>query len=177
MNGMENSVQLMALFDDIEPVVEAIEALRGQDVDESDMTVLSGIPLSPQMLGRPTPTGRIPIFGLAGALLGLSTALFFNVGTPLLYPIRVGGQPLIPIPTSAVLTFELTMLGLLVGTFLGVMWTIRLPPSQRRPYDPRVADGHIGVLLRCATDEAEALRVLMLACGAEEVIEPEGTML
>ena len=129
------------------------------------------------MLGRPTPPARVPIFGMLGALGGLSTALFFNVGTPLLYAIRVGGQPLIPIPTSAVLTFELTMLGLLVGTFLGVMWTIRLPTARRRPYDSRVADGHIGVLLLCTKDQVDDLRTLMLARGAEEVIVPEGQML
>jgi len=167
----------MALFNEIESVVNVLDLLRKQNVDDDDLTVISGVPLSPEVLGRPTPRGSVPRFGLLGALGGFSTALFFNVGTPLLYSIRVGGQPLIPIPTSAVLTFELTMLGLLVGTFLGVMWTIRLPPSQRRPYDPRVADGRIGVLLRCTESQAAGVRTLMLSHGAETVIEPEGYML
>lgn len=174
---MVDSVRLMALFNEIEPVVDVVDALRHQNIDDDELTILSGVPLSPQMLGRPTPNGRVPTIGLLGALVGLAAALFFNVGTPLLYSIRVGGQPLVPIPTSAVLTFELTMLGLLVGTFLGVMWTIRLPPLRRRPYDQRVADGRIGVLLRCTESQAADVRTLMLAHGAEEVVEPEGHML
>lgn len=174
---MTQSVQLMGLFCEIDPVVGLIDDLRIQNLDDQDLTVLSGAPLSPRMLGRPTPQGRIPTIGLLGALAGLSMALFFNIGTPLLYSIRVGGQPLIPIPTSAVLTFELTMLGLLVGTFLGVLWTIRLPPSKLRPYDPRIADGRIGVLLRCSVSQADELRAIMLSHGADEVIEPQGHML
>ena len=129
------------------------------------------------MLGRPAPSGRVPLFGIVGAIVGLTMATFFNVATPLLYSIRVGGQPLIPIPTSAVLTFELSMLGLLVGTFLGVLWIIRLPPARRRPYDARIADGRIAVLIRCADQQSEQYRRLMFSCGAEDVLEPEGKML
>lgn len=174
---MTKSIQLMALYDEIEPVVNVLDSLRDQDVADDDITVISGIPLSPEMLGRPTPSGRVPLIGLLGAGVGLSMATFFNVGTPLLYSIRVGGQPLIPIPTSAVLTFELTMLGLLVGTFLGVMWIIRLPPSRLRPYDPRIADGRIAILLRCTANQAEQCHKLMLSRGAEDVFEPQGEML
>jgi hypothetical protein len=46
------------------------------------------------------------------------------------YPLTVGGMPLIPIPTTIVVIFELTMLGMLLATFFGVFIEM-ISPSQR----------------------------------------------
>ena len=74
-------------------------------VSDKDMSVISGVPFSEKMLGRPMSWTRVPLIAGAGALVGFLTAAFLNFGTPLLYPIRVGGMPYQTIPTSIVVHF------------------------------------------------------------------------
>ena len=50
------------------------------------------------------------------------------------------------LPTSFVIFFELTMLGLLISTFIGVFVETISPSYGPQGYDPRITDGHIGIL-------------------------------
>lgn len=174
---MSDSVTLMALFDEVESVAEVHDALRRRGMAEEDMIVLSGMPYSPEMLGRSVAWGRLPVISISGACVGFLIGIFLNVGTPLLYSVRVGGQPLIPIPTSAVLTYEFTMMGLIVSTFLGVLWQSTFPDFGPKHYHPLVTNGRVGLLFACARDEVDEIQALMQAHGAEQVVEPEERIL
>ncbi len=164
---------LMALFRDVTPVAEMLDQLRRRGVQDTDMTVLSGVPFPARVLGRPMVWERLPWIAMSGAFVGFLVGVFLNAGTPMLYPIHVGGQPLIPIPPSAVITYEFTMMGLIVSTFLGVLWESTFPSFGPKRYHPRISDGRIGIVFRCPAEDAEELTVLMQENGAEEVIEPE----
>jgi mono/diheme cytochrome c family protein len=87
----------------------------------------------------------LPI-ALVGAIGGFLAALFLTVVTPILYPISVGGQPLIPGPPSIIIVFEFTMLGTLLATFGGLLAEIAFPAVGHQDYDYRITEGHIGVL-------------------------------
>ncbi len=137
------------------------------------MTVLSGVPYSARVLGRPTVREWLPLISLAGALVGFLAGILLNVGTPLLYTIPVGGQGIIPIPPSAVITFELTMLGLIISTFLGVLWESAFPSYAPQYYDPLLTSGRIGVLFHCPADKEEAARAILSRMGAERIQRPE----
>src|SRR5512133_870473 len=108
----EDNIHL-ALFkeDKIDHVAEALGKLHTLGITDRDISVISGVPYSDKILGRPMSWTRIPQIGMAGAVLGFIIAMILNWGTPALYSLRVGGQSLFPIPTSIVVTFELTMLG------------------------------------------------------------------
>ena len=128
----------LALFkeDQVDETSEALEALRGMGIVDQDISVISGTPFSEKMLGRPMSWTNVPLIGAAGAVVGFIAAAALNFGTPLLYPIRVGGMPLQTIPTSFIIFFELTMLGLLIATFLGVFIEMISPsfgPAGLRP--------------------------------------------
>ncbi len=165
---------LMALFEDVDHVPDTLDELRRRGIGEHDMVVLSGVPYPAQVLGRPMVWERLPWIALSGAFVGFLIGLFLNAGTPLLYPIRVGGQPLIPIPPSAVITYEFTMMGLIVSTFLGVLWESTFPSFGPKHYHPEITAGRIGVLFRCPDEEtADLLRTQLAEHGAIEVIEPE----
>jgi len=169
---MEKNVRMILFKEDqIDQASEAIETLHHQGISEKDISIISGVPFSEKVLGRPAAWTNVPIFGIAGALVGLVIASLFNFLTPHLYKMTVGGMPLTPIPTSIVVTFELTMLGLLISILLGVIIEMISPSSGPKGYHPKISDGYIGILFTCpvATDEETCLELQDL--GAE-IVDP-----
>ena len=168
---MARNVIHLALFkeDQVNETAEAIEALHKMGIGDADISVISGMPYSEKILGRPQGWSRIAIIGLTGAVVGFLTALFLNFGTPLLYPIRVGGMAYQTVPTSFVIIFELTMLGLLISTFLGVFVETISPSSGPQGYDARITDGQIGILFSSSADLDPKLHEALTGLGAEIV--------
>jgi len=162
----EGTVHL-ALFREIDPATRAIDKLREFGILDRDMTIISGVPYSDKMLGRPMTWTNIPRIAIAGFFLGLIASLLMNWGTPLQYPIFVGGQPLLPIPTTLVLTFEISMLGLLLFTFLGVIWESAFPSFGPKEYHSEVSDGRIAVVFACPMDKHTEIHEDLGALGAE----------
>jgi hypothetical protein len=170
----EDNVHL-ALFkeDKVDHVADALGRLRDLGISDDDISVISGVPYSDKILGRPMSWTRVPYIGMAGAVVGFAISMFLNWGTPALYPLHVGGQPLFPIPTSIVLIFELTMLGLLLATFLGVFVEMISPTYGPQGYHPKVSDGHIAILFTCPTDLDRKMHTAMTELGAELVHRSE----
>lgn len=164
----ENTVHL-ALFkeDRIDQAADAVEKLRALGVPDKDMSVISGIPYSEKILGRPISWTRITRVALGGALVGFLIAVFLTFGTVLWYPQRVGGQPIYAIPTSLVVIFEVTMLGLLISTFIGVFVETITPSFGPKGYHPKVSDGHIGILFSCPPDQHSPMHAALKELGAE----------
>ena len=166
---MTEKLTLMALFEDIEPAADGIEKIRELGVSDEQINVISGIPVTEPMLGRPHVWSNVPRLAIGGALAGLVIGLFFAVGTPLLYSISVGGFGKITVPPSIIIVFEMTMLGMLVSTFLGVFLDSKFPSYAPTQYVPEISDGKIAVLFEClAEKETEFVQVLN-SLGAEEV--------
>jgi hypothetical protein len=158
----------IALFkeDQIDHAAEAIDRLRKIGINDRDMSVISGVPFSDRILGRPMSWTRVPQIAAAGAVVGFLLSMALNL-TPLLYPLHVGGMPLIPIPTSIVVTFELTMLGLLISTFLGVAIEALSPSFGPKGYHPNITNGEIGILFYCPPDLENNVHSALLELGAQ----------
>jgi hypothetical protein len=170
---MAKRIVLMGMFTDVVKTAEALDGLRLLGLREEDMSIMQGVPYTSKMLGRPKIHERIPWASILGALTGLTIALFLAYGTQLLYPIRVGGRPLTPIPTSIVPIYELTMLGLILGTFLNMVWKCGFPSTRPQYYDPAINHSRIAVMCTCDMRYEEDVRRLLLDKGAERVYEPE----
>lgn len=173
---MPSSVVHLALFkeDQIDHAAEAISTLRGLGIRDKDIAVISGIPYSERILGRPMSWTTIGRIGLGGAVIGFLVGIALSFGTPALYPIRVAAMPIIfPIPTSIVVTFELTMLGLLISTFIGVFVETIAPSYGPKGYHPKVSDGHIGILFSGPGELDEGLHTALGELGAEMVHDVE----
>jgi hypothetical protein len=68
----------------------------------------------------------------------------------------VRGQALIHgFPTGVVL-FEMTMLGMLVSTFIGVFLDSTFPSYRPKEYVSEISDGKIAVLFNCPVDNEKA---------------------
>lgn len=169
---MPKKIAIMGLFTDVSATADALEALRVLGLREEDMSIIQGVPYTAKMLGRPK-LHEFPWFTVLGALAGFGIALFLTWGTLLLYPVRVGGRPIPTIPTSIVIGYELTMLGLMLGTFLTLIWKCGFPSTRPQYYDPLINHSRIALLCDCDLRiEADVKRVLTER-GAEKVYEPE----
>lgn len=160
---------LLALFLDIDPAAHAIDKLRALGIDNEHVNVISGIPITEAMLGRPHQWTNVPRLAMGGAIGGLLVGIFFAFGTPTLYPIHVGGQPLYPVPPSIVIMFESIMLGIMLSTFLGVFLDSRFPSYTPKEYVPEISDGYIALLFECPAGMEDQVTKAMTEVGAQSV--------
>ncbi len=164
---------VLGLFQEVGVTADAIEQLRKQGIPDAKITVMSGVPYKHEMLGRPKPRNRMGLVALLGAVLGISLATFLTVGIFLLYELIVGGQPIIPVPPSLIVYFEGTMLGTMWTTFFGMVIIDRFPVYKPQPYDPRITEGHIGVLATVEGALADRAESVFKANGAYDIIREE----
>lgn len=167
----ESKVDLLAVFPDLEPAANAIEHLRSIGVHDECMNIISGIPVTEAMLGRPHQWTNVPRIAMGGAILGFGAGFFLAFVTPYIYPypIQVSTQAFIPGPPSVVVLFELTMLGMLLSTFLGVFLDSFFPNYRPMKYVPEVSDGKIAILIECTHVEEQKVTDALKKMGAESV--------
>lgn len=165
------AVDLLAVFPDLEPAANAIEHLRSIGVHDDCMNIISGIPVTEAMLGRPHQWTNVPRIAMGGAILGFGAGFFLAYITPYIYPypIQVSTQSFIPGPPTVVVLFELTMLGMLLSTFLGVFLDSFFPNYRPMKYVPEVSDGKIAILVECSHVEEQKVTDALKKMGAESV--------
>jgi hypothetical protein len=173
----EQLTTLLALFKDIDPAADAIDKLREMGIVDEQMNVVSGIPVMERVLGRPKQWTNVPRLALGGSVAGFIVGLLLAYGTPHLYPMHVGGQPLYPIPPGIIVVFEMMMLGMLVSTFLGVFLDSYFPSYRPMEYLPEISDGKIAVLFKCPAENEKKFIDAMTALGAESVTPAEARTL
>jgi len=174
---MSEAVTLLAMFEDFEPASSGVEKLQELGLKDDDMNVISGIPVKHTILGRPTAITYVSRIGMLGALLGMAFGLFLIYGIPYLYPLLVGGQPIFPIPQGLIITFEMTMLGLMGFSFLGMFVDSGFPSYTPKEYTPEISAGKIAVLFSCPAGEQEKFIEALKNAGAETVVPVEARQL
>lgn len=158
-------VHIFALFETVDPVAKAVARLHALGVGDDQITVMSGIPFKPSIFGRPHIHSPLSRIALIGALFGLALAAFLSVGIFLLYPIIQGGQPLVPIPPSLIILFEVTMLGTMYATFFGMLGLNRFPILRKQVYDPRITNALIGIEIHTDTEHLDDVEKALTDAG------------
>lgn len=166
---MADEKSLLAVFADLEPAADAVEQLRHLGVHDDCMNIISGIPVTEAMLGRPRQWTNVPRLALGGALVGMVVGIFLAITAPNMYTIKVGGQPFSPVPPAVIVIFEMTMLLMLLSTFLGVFLDSYFPNYRPMHYVPEVSDGKIAILIECAPVDEAKITDAMKKLGAESV--------
>jgi mono/diheme cytochrome c family protein len=159
-------VQLLGLFNEVAAAAAAVAQLRQLGVPDEKITVLSGIPIKPEMLGRHPPRTILPRVTLTGTALGLVGAALLTFGMFLAYRLNQGGQGLTPIPPTLIVFFEVTMLGTMGLTFLGLFLVNRFPVLKPTAYDPLITEGAIGVAAEFEDTLMDRAENLLTAAGA-----------
>ena len=168
---MTEEKSILAVFADIDPAADAIEQLRLMGVHDDCMNVISGVPVTEAMLGRPRQWTNVPRIAMGGAILGMGAGIFLAFISPYTYPypIQVSSQAFVPGPPTVVVLFELTMLGMLLSTFLGVFLDSFFPNYRPMKYVPEISDGKIAIFVECQHVEEKKITDLLKKLGAESV--------
>ena len=74
-----------------------------------------------------------------------------------------------PLPIFFIIAFELTMLGLMGTTFLGLFLAGRLPSYEPKVYVPEISDGKIAVIFPCPVEMQAQFEKAMMSLGAEQI--------
>jgi hypothetical protein len=170
---MDETAELIAVFQEPAETAEAIDALLGVGVADDQIVVMSGVPYPEGALGRHVEWTRLPYIVLAGALGGMLVGLFLAVITPHLYRLDVGGHPPVGFPPAAIIIFVFTMMATIISTFLGVLWEMNFPEFGPKAYDKRVTDGDLAVLVEFPDDLTDKVRELLERYGARDIRTPE----
>jgi hypothetical protein len=174
---MSDSIALLALFEDIGPAADGIEELHKLGVSDGHMNVISGVPIPGRVLGRPSAVTHVSRIALAGAILCGLLGLALTYAIPYFDPLYVGGQPLYAIPPGWIVTFELTMLGLMLFAFLGLFVDSGFPSYTPKEYVPEISNGKIAVLFRCDQQDQKRIVDALTERGAESVKPAEARQL
>lgn len=158
--------KLLAVFDLADDALEALRALQHQGFSTNDATLMSAQPVpGAEELGLAGPASRIGVFAISGGVLGAAAAVSLTVGASKHIGLITGGMPVVSPWPFAIIVFELTMLGAIVGTLVRMLFESKLArPGALDDYDPAVSDGKFVIALsaRSPQDRSRAEKVLAL---------------
>jgi hypothetical protein len=81
-----------------------------------------------------------------------------------------GGKPVLSVPPIVHILYEGTMLGAILFTVLGIVFESRLPDLSGAPYDPRISEGYLGVLVTRTGGRQDVAERELRAAGAVDII-------
>jgi len=155
-----------AAFRDVEQVSDAIGLLREHGTNTNQMEIFSSKPveLEPGVLDR---SSRMSLVAVSAALLMGSLATTFIYYTQRAYPLVTGGMPLTSGWATGVVTFEMTMMGAILGTVFMFLWESGLLKKSRYP-TPDLPESGVILQVECTADVDTAVDLLR-RCGATSV--------
>jgi hypothetical protein len=156
----ERSKGLLATYDYLDSTVDAIKALRGEGFEE--ITAFS--PYPEHHIEKALGYGSSPVrlFTLVGGLTGAATGFAFTMFSSMDWPLVTGGKPILSIPTSVIIAFEMTILLGVLATVIGVFWNARLPDLEGDVvYDPEFSAGRYGIYVTAPDDRMGRVREIL----------------
>lgn len=166
---------MVGFFPHVDDAARSVRRLREDGFGGTNLTVISSIPYPEGAFETDTGRSWIRPFALAGGIIGALTGIALVAGTSLAYPLPTGGKPIVPIPVTLVIAYETTVLSVMLFSLFRFLFEARLPSPGRKLYDPRIADGMVGVIVRCETEEqARRAEEIVSSLGAADTRRIEG---
>jgi Protein of unknown function (DUF3341) len=138
-------MEILGIFNDVESAGRGAGELVSAGFTEAQITSFSSVPYPDGVLVKSERRTWFRWLALAGGLVGAGAGFSLAAGTAWLYPVQTGDKPIIALYPTGIVTFEVTMLFAIIGTLLGMFLEMGLPPFSKRPYDPAIAEGCIGI--------------------------------
>jgi len=140
-------METLGIFRDIESAAHAVDGLVRAGFTEAQIDSLSSVPYPDGVLVRSGRRSWFRWLALAGGLAGTVAGFGLAAGTAWLYPVQTGDKPIIALYPTAIICFEVAMLCAIIGAMAGMFLEMGLPALGKRPYDPAIAEGCIGICL------------------------------
>lgn len=138
-------METLGIFSDVDGAARAVDNLVREGFAESQVTSLTSVPYPAGVLVDNKRKSWFRWLALAGAIAGALGGFALAAGTAWVYPVQTGDKPIISSFPTAIITYELTMLFAMIGTVTGMFLEMRLPALKKRPYDPAISEGCIGI--------------------------------
>ena len=148
---------ILGLYADADAAANAMAALQAAGFRSPELEVLTDSPYPEGAFGEREVHHHLFTFSVVGAVCGFVVGLLVVIGVQIAYPEVQGGKPLLSIPPMINVLYESTLLGAIVVTVVGVIFESRLPDFSGDPYDPRISEGYVGVLVHRPGHGAEDL--------------------
>ena len=130
------------LYGDGQAAQQAVNRLRAAGLADREITILSAQPMEDFEFGHIDKRSSLWWIACGGGLLGMASAFGLTWLTEMSWPINVGGLPIYAWWPNLIIIFELTMLGAILATVIGLVVTAGLARGGGL-YDPEVTDGAI----------------------------------
>ena len=166
---------IYGLYPDPDSAQRAFNALERSQSElgfmDRDIAVLSGEPYEEYGFGKRDNVTRMPWIAALGGLVGGLCGWWFVAFTQKAYPMISGGMRLVTKWSNGIITYELTMLGVILTTLFTLLITARIPDwFGRRLYDPAISNGKILIGVTNPPEKArDELGKRLAAAGAEVV--------
>jgi hypothetical protein len=147
----------------------AVRRLMQDGIAASAMEAMSSQPIHGEAIVPQQPATKLRSWALGGAAVGLTGGFTLATVTALNYPLIKGGMPLVSPWTASLITYETTMLGAVIGTFIGLLVEVRLPTFKNLPYDSSVVDGGVVLAVSCPDESRASVEAAVGAAGATKV--------
>lgn len=144
MERNEN-IWLHAAFESPKDAQDALGKLIAEGFDSNEVEIRSSIPLEglypPDLHVR----SHVPLMAVLGGIIGGVCAFMLTSLASQAYPIETGGMPIVPLPTTAIITFEGTAIGAILTAVTTVLYECGLPLFRMKsgPLDHYISEGQI----------------------------------
>jgi len=155
-------------FDETQAAAKAIMDVKSRGLGSADVEVFSTEPVifAPGVLDRPS---RMSLVAVSGAITVGVLATWLVYYAQHSYPMVTGGMPLFSFWATGVVTFELTMLGAVVTTFLCFLWESGLFRDDPKAPVPVVDPGSICLRVHCSSSQSAEVTECLRRAGASRI--------
>lgn len=140
--GSARGNAIYGLYPNGQAAQQAVNRLRAAGLADREITILSAQPMEDFEFGHIDRKNRLWWIACSGGLLGMGAGFFLTWLTETSWPMDVGGLPTYAWWPNLIIIFELTMLGAILATVIGLVVTAGLG-RMKGLYDPEVTDGQI----------------------------------
>jgi hypothetical protein len=161
---------IYGLFPSPDSAERAMSALRAAGISQEKIVVISPEPFEEYSFTQADRATRMPWLAALGGLVGGTGGFLLARYTQVAYPIVTGGMPLVSPWPTAIVTYELTMMGVVLVTVATLLITAKLPKWKPLLYDPEISYGKILIGVLDPADESRAeLESRLLRAGAGQI--------
>ena len=141
----DENMWLHAAFESRKDAQDALEKLIAEGFDSNEVEIRSSIPLAGLCPPGLETRSRVPLMAVLGGIVGGICAFMLTSLASQAYPMETGGMPIVPLPTTAIITFEGTAIGAILTAVTTVLYECRLPLFRMKPgpLDHHISEGQI----------------------------------
>ena len=170
MKDSKTTEGILGVFKYVDRCVASILELKASGRD--DLEVFSPVPSHEIQDALGIKPSRLGYATLAGAVFGLVGGIWLSYHAMSSYHLVTQGKPLVAWLAWFVVGFEATILFGCLANLITMFAMSGLPNLKKAPgYDERFSVDAFGIFVPCGGKEAEQVKAILKAQGAEEVHE------